>query len=89
MIEIISSKAFQNILSYFSNPVSEFSLTYHSEFIAASEDSASGGTERTAPSCHRCNVIRTTDLYTALYMMLLLRYAMSAVAGSPVHLAEA
>jgi len=32
----------QDILSYFSNPVSEFLLTYHSEFINVSEDSASG-----------------------------------------------
>jgi hypothetical protein len=42
MIEIISTKAIQDILSNFSNPVSEFSLTYHSESIKASEDSASG-----------------------------------------------
>jgi hypothetical protein len=33
-------EAIQSFLSYFSNPVSEFPLTYHSELI--NKDSASG-----------------------------------------------
>ena len=47
MIEIISRRAIQDILGYFSNPDSEFLLTYHSEFINGSETRylASGGQE--------------------------------------------
>ena len=47
MIKIISRRAIQDILGYFSNPVGEFLLTYHSEFINPSETQylASGGLE--------------------------------------------
>ena len=47
MIKIISRRAIQDILGYFSNLVGDFLLTYHSEFINASETQylASGGLE--------------------------------------------
>ena len=41
MFETLLIKAIRGFLSYFSNPVSEFPLTYHSELI--DEDSASEG----------------------------------------------
>jgi hypothetical protein len=47
MIEIISRRAIRDTLGYFSNPVSDFLLTYHSGFINGSETQylASGGLE--------------------------------------------
>ena len=47
MIEIITRRAIQDILGYFSNPVGDFLLTYHSGFINGSETQylASGGLE--------------------------------------------
>jgi hypothetical protein len=40
MFETLLINAIRGFLSYFSNPVSEYPLTYHSELI--DEDSASG-----------------------------------------------
>lgn len=62
VLEVLLIKAIRDFLSYFSNPVSEFSLTYHSELI----DEVSMGIQHYIQ--HWGEDITKHELYTSLHV---------------------